>query len=147
MIARRLQNTLTAALAEVPAVVLLGPRQVGKTTLARSLLDKRPAVYLDLESDADRTKLSDPEAYLAQHADKLVILDEIQRAPDLFRNLRGLIDAGRRDGRACGRVLFARGSDTLSRARTHRRGRDRSRSARCAVVARRISRESAGTIR
>ena len=106
MIARRLQNTLTAALAEVPAVVLLGPRQVGKTTLARSLLDKRPAVYLDLESDADRTKLSDPEAYLAQHADKLVILDEIQRAPDLFRNLRGLIDAGRRDGRACGRFLL-----------------------------------------
>ena len=106
MIARRLQNTLTAALAEVPAVVLLGPRQVGKTTLARSLLDKRPAVYLDLESNADRTKLSDPEAYLAQHADKLVILDEIQRAPDLFRNLRGLIDAGRRDGRACGRFLL-----------------------------------------
>jgi len=106
MITRRLQNTLTAALAEVPAVVLLGPRQVGKTTLARRLLDTRPAVYLDLESDADRTKLSDPEAYLAHHADKLVILDEIQRAPDLFRHLRGLIDAGRRDGRACGRFLL-----------------------------------------
>ncbi|MFM7707183.1 MAG: ATP-binding protein [Gammaproteobacteria bacterium] len=106
MSTRRLQNILTAALAEVPAVVLLGPRQVGKTTLARRLLDARPAVYLDLESDADRTKFSDPETYLAQHADKLVILDEIQRAPDLFRHLRGLIDAGRRDGRACGRFLL-----------------------------------------
>tara|TARA_R110002110_G_C13470229_1_gene720412 strand:- start:48930 stop:50108 length:1179 start_codon:yes stop_codon:yes gene_type:complete len=98
MIARRLFPTLTAALTEAPAVALLGPRQVGKTTLALEVAESRPAVYLDLESEADRAKLTEPEQYLAQHADKLVILDEIQRAPQLFQSLRGLIDTGRRRG-------------------------------------------------
>jgi predicted AAA+ superfamily ATPase len=97
MIPRRLIAALTSALAEAPAVALLGPRQVGKTTLA---------VYLDLESEADRAKLSEPELYLAQHADKLVILDEIHRTPQLFRSLRGLIDAGRRRGQGKGRFLM-----------------------------------------
>lgn len=106
MIPRRLITALTSALAEVPAVALLGPRQVGKTTLALKLAKKQPAVYLDLESEADRTKLSEPELYLAQHADKLVILDEIQRTPQLFRRLRGLIDAGRRHGQGKGRFLM-----------------------------------------
>ncbi len=105
MIPRRLLSALTAALAEVPAVALLGPRQVGKTTLALAVADTRPSVYLDLESEADRAKLTDPELYLAQHADKLVILDEIQRAPQLFQNLRGLIDKGRRRGQGRGRFL------------------------------------------
>ncbi len=86
-------------------MALLGPRQVGKTTLALELAATRPAVYLDLESEADRAKLSEPELYLAQHADKLVILDEIQRTPQLFRSLRGLIDAGRRRGQGKGRFL------------------------------------------
>lgn len=106
MIPRRLITALTSALEEVPAVALLGPRQVGKTTLALKLAKKQPAVYLDLESEADRTKLSEPELYLAQHADKLVILDEIQRTPQLFRSLRGLIDAGRRHGQGKGRFLM-----------------------------------------
>jgi len=105
MIPRRLLPTLTASLGEVPVVGLLGPRQAGKTTLALAVAETTPAVYLDLESDADRTKLSEPELYLSQHEDKLVILDEIQRAPQLFRNLRGLIDAGRRRGRGRGRFL------------------------------------------
>jgi len=105
MIPRRLLSPLTASLGEVPAVGLLGPRQAGKTTLALAVAEARPAVYLDLESDADRTKLSEPELYLSQHDDKLVILDEIQRVPELFRNLRGLIDAGRRRGRGKGRFL------------------------------------------
>jgi uncharacterized protein len=105
MIPRRLIPALTSALAEAPAVALLGPRQVGKTTLALELAEERPAVYLDLESEADRTKLSEPELYLAQHADKLVILDEIQRTPQLFASLRGLIDAGRRRGQGKGRFL------------------------------------------
>lgn len=105
MIPRRLLPALTAALAEAPAVALLGPRQVGKTTLALAVAASRPSVYLDLESEADRAKLSEPELYLAQHADKLVILDEIQRTPQLFRSLRGLIDAGRRRGQARGRFL------------------------------------------
>ena len=105
MIRRRLLPSLISALAEAPAVTMLGPRQVGKTTLALEVAKARPAVYLDLESEADRAKLSEPELYLPQHEDKLVILDEIQRTPQLFQTLRGLIDAGRRRGRGKGRFL------------------------------------------
>lgn len=105
MIPRRLLPILDSALAEVPAVALLGPRQVGKTTLALEVAKSRPAVYLDLESEADRAKLAEPELYLPQHEDKLVILDEVHRTPQLFRSLRGLIDAGRRRGRGFGRFL------------------------------------------
>ena len=83
----------------------LGKSTVGKTTLALEIAGTRPAVYLDLESEADRAKLAEPELYLAQHEDKLVILDEIQRTPQLFRSLRGLIDAGRRRGHGKGRFL------------------------------------------
>ena len=82
-----------------PAVALLGPRQVGKTTLALAVSKSRSAVYLDLENPENLLKLSDPSAYLALHGDKLVIIDEIQRAPDLFMVLRGLIDKNRRAGR------------------------------------------------
>lgn len=105
MLQRDLLPRLTAALAESPAVALLGPRQVGKTTLAHTVAKTRPSVYLDLESETDRAKLTEPELYLAQHADKLVILDEIQRTPMLFQVLRGLIDAGRRRDRKTGRFL------------------------------------------
>ncbi len=98
-ILRRLLADLGAALTEVPAVALLGPRQAGKTTLALVAAKARPSLYLDLESEGDRAKLAEPELYLAQHADKLVILDEIQRTPHLFRHLRGLIDKGRRGKR------------------------------------------------
>jgi predicted AAA+ superfamily ATPase len=105
MIPRRLLPTLNEALAEAPAVALLGPRQAGKTTLALEVAKGRPALYLDLESEGDRAKLSEPELYLPQHEDKLVILDEIQRTPGLFRSLRGLIDGGRRRGRGKGRFL------------------------------------------
>ena len=73
-------------------MALLGPRQVGKTTLALAMVQGRAAIYLDLESEADRAKLAEPELYLSQHQDKLVILDEIQRTPQLFQSLRGLID-------------------------------------------------------
>ena len=105
MIPRRLLSALTSALAEVPAVALLGPRQAGKTTLALEAARTRPSVYLDLESETDRAKLAEPELYLSQHADKLVILDEVQRTPHLFQSLRGLIDAGRRRGQGKGRFL------------------------------------------
>lgn len=106
MIARFLLAQVLQALDEVPAVCLLGPRQVGKTTLALAVADRRQAVYLDLESESDRAKLSDPEAYLAQHADKLVILDELHRAPGLFPVLRGMIDRARRQGKRSGGYLL-----------------------------------------
>jgi predicted AAA+ superfamily ATPase len=88
------------------AVGLLGPRQVGKTTLALEIGAGRPSVYLDLESAPDRAKLVNAEDYLSQHEDKLVVLDEIQRAPGLFQALRGVIDAGRRRGRRHSRFLI-----------------------------------------
>jgi len=106
IIDRRIADELKNLLEDSPAVALLGPRQVGKTTLAHELGEGRPSLYLDLESDADRAKLSDPELYLSSHEDKLVILDEVQRMPDLFQNLRGLIDRGRRKGRRAGRFLL-----------------------------------------
>jgi uncharacterized protein len=106
MIERRITTELYELLDTYPAVVLTGPRQVGKTTLALSIAEARPSIYLDLESDADRAKLADPELYLAQYEDKLVILDEVHRLPGLFQNLRGLIDRGRRAGRRTGRFLL-----------------------------------------
>lgn len=71
-----------------------------------TIAKQRPSIYLDLESDADRAKLAEPELYRAEHEDKLVILDEVHRLPNLFRNLRGLIDRGRRNGRKAGRFLL-----------------------------------------
>jgi predicted AAA+ superfamily ATPase len=106
MIERRIAAVLTERLNATPAVALLGPRQVGKTTLARMIGEQRPSLYLDLESDADRARLADPELYLAGHEDKLVILDEVHRLPGLFQILRGLIDEGRRKGRRAGRFLL-----------------------------------------
>lgn len=106
MIERRIRSELIARLDESPAVALLGPRQVGKTTLAHEMADERPSIYLDLESDRDRAKLTDPELYLESHEDKLVILDEVHRLPDLFQLLRGLIDRGRRKGLRTGRFLL-----------------------------------------
>jgi predicted AAA+ superfamily ATPase len=105
MILRQKQALIESLLGQFPAVAILGPRQVGKTTLAITLAQSIPAsdknqkpVYLDLESESDRAKLTDAASYLQQHAGTLVILDEIHRAPELFPTLRGLIDAGRREG-------------------------------------------------
>lgn len=108
MITRHVASLLDERLAEAPAVALVGPRQVGKTTLARAVADARGdgALYLDLEQPQDRARLSDPAAYLALHADKLVILDEIHRAPEIFNVLRGQIDARRRAGRPFGHFLI-----------------------------------------
>lgn len=106
MIERRIKPELIARIDHTPAVALLGPRQVGKTTLAQEIGDERSAIYLDLESDADRAKLSEPELYLESHADRLIILDEVHRMPDLFQILRGLIDRGRRKGIKSGRFLL-----------------------------------------
>ena len=106
MIARRLKAQLQNLLGEYPAVALLGPRQVGKTTLALEVADTLESVYLDLESPVDRARIADPDLYLADHEDRLVILDEVHRVPDLFQSLRGLIDRGRRKGRRAGRFML-----------------------------------------
>jgi len=106
MIERQITTTLTDLIDTNAAVALIGPRQVGKTTLALAIAKQRPSIYLDLESEADRAKLSEPELYLEQHMDKLVILDEVHRLPNLFQNLRGLIDRGRRSGRRSGQYLL-----------------------------------------
>lgn len=106
MIRRHAQTTVEQALAREAAVALIGPRQVGKTTLALEIAANRPSVYLDLENPSDREKLSDPVAFLGLHQEKLVIIDEIHRVPDLFNALRGLIDKGRREGWDCGRFLL-----------------------------------------
>ncbi|MBT9596210.1 MAG: ATP-binding protein [Vitreoscilla sp.] len=110
MFARALLPEVMATLRHSPAVALLGPRQVGKTTLAlavaEALREECPSIYLDLESEADRAKLAQPELYLADHQDKLVILDEVHRAPGLLPVLRGLIDKARRAGRRHGQYLL-----------------------------------------
>jgi predicted AAA+ superfamily ATPase len=94
------------ALDRQAAVALIGPRQVGKTTLALSIAEGTDALYLDLEALEDRAKLADPALFLRRFEDRLVILDEIHRAPELFQTLRGLIDEGRRHGRKHGRFLI-----------------------------------------
>ncbi len=106
MIERHIRDRLVEALDTAPAVALLGPRQVGKTTLAHEIGGTLPSVYLDLETASDRARLTDPEAYLAAHEAQLVILDEVHRAPELFQQLRGLIDRGRRRGKTAGRFLL-----------------------------------------
>ena len=104
-------------LQETPAVVLLGPRQIGKTTLAREIAAELPdSVYLDLEDPREGARLADPRRYLDLHAERLVILDEIQRMPDLFRVLRGQIDERRPRGRRSGQfLLIGSASDALLR--------------------------------
>ena len=108
MIPRVAKARLLDLLQRFPAVALLGPRQAGKTTLALSLEEQlRPqALYLDLELPSDRAKLADPELYLSQHRDRLVILDEIHRLPDIFQTLRSLIDRRRRTGRKVSQFLL-----------------------------------------
>ncbi len=105
MIRRHAASIVDKALSRQAAVGLLGPRQVGKTTLAHQVADGRDALYLDLESYVDRNKLADPALFLRNFEDRLVILDEIHRVPELFQTLRGLIDEGRVKGKRTGRFL------------------------------------------
>jgi predicted AAA+ superfamily ATPase len=106
MLSRHVRSAIEKAMAREAAVALVGPRQVGKTTLALEIAAQRPSVYLDLERLSDREKLSDPVTFLNLHRDELVVLDEIHRLPELFSSLRGIIDQGRRDGRGRGRFLL-----------------------------------------
>ena len=106
MIHRTLKREVEDALKDFPAVALLGPRQSGKTTLAIEVGKKFDALYLDLESEQDMAKLVQPELYLTDHLDRLVILDEVHRAPGLFPLLRGLVDRSRRAGKRAGQYLL-----------------------------------------
>lgn len=115
MYQRQIFEELGIYLQEFPAVAILGPRQVGKTTLAQQLLHSRQdasakdapsALYLDLEMPGDLAQLSDPSAFFATHTEQLIILDEVQRMPGLFAVLRGVIDQRRRAGAVSGQFLL-----------------------------------------
>ncbi|MBF2760443.1 MAG: ATP-binding protein [Ectothiorhodospiraceae bacterium AqS1] len=106
MIPRAKFLEVEAALKREAAVILIGPRQVGKTTLAHAIGEKFDALYLDLENAEHRARLGDTDSFLMMHRDRLVILDEIHRAPGLFETLRGVIDEGRRKGKGTGRFLL-----------------------------------------
>jgi len=107
MIARLVTPSIEHSLAEQAAVAIIGPRQVGKTTLAREIADKSPgSLYLDLEAREDRDRLAEPALFLRQYENSLVVLDEIHRVPELFSSLRGIIDQGRRTGHGKGRFLI-----------------------------------------
>ncbi len=106
MIPRSAMASVREALSRQASVALVGPRQVGKTTLAHAVADEGPSIYLDLEAAGDRAKLADPVLFLDNFEDRLVVLDEIHRVPELFSVLRGLIDRGRRHGHRTGRFLI-----------------------------------------
>lgn len=106
MIRRRAESEVRARLASQAAVALLGPRQVGKTTLARQIAAEVGAVYLDLETESARSLLAEPRLNLEAFEARLVVLDEIHHAPELFGELRGIIDRGRLRGNRTGRFLI-----------------------------------------
>lgn len=106
MIKRAHRARLDRALDTQAGVVLLGPRQVGKTTLAQDIADARGAVYLDMERTSDRQILTEPDLYLDEQAGRLVVIDEVQRVPGLFGALRGQIDRRRRAGHRTGQFLL-----------------------------------------
>ncbi len=106
MIQRRLYHKIREALQENASVALLGPRQVGKTTLAIDLLSKDEMTYIDLENNLDKRKVEDFRSFYVQNSKKLVILDEIQKMPEIFTSIRGIIDDQRRQGNRTGLFLF-----------------------------------------
>ena len=108
MLKRLLEQKVLKALDGSPVVALLGPRQSGKTTLALQIADMsqgKEVTYMDLERDSDLARLAEPEDYLRRFAGKLLIIDEVQRKPDLFRLMRSLIDERRRAGEKAGHFL------------------------------------------
>jgi len=120
LIQRDITNTVKTRLKNYPAVALLGARQVGKSTIAGVIIEKIPrAIHLDLERSADLNKLTDPEAFFSQFSDHLICLDEIQRTPNIFPILRGVIDRHRRNSQflilgSASRDLIKQSSESLA---------------------------------
>jgi len=106
IIKRRAIRIVQDALNRSPSVALMGPRQVGKTTIAFHISEVMPSVYLDLESRLDLEKVRDITIFHQDNSDKLIILDEVQRLPEVFKQLRGIIDKERRKGKKAGQFLF-----------------------------------------
>ncbi len=121
MVERVVQNDILENLIQFPVVGIIGPRQVGKTTLAKSI-DKQINIscrYLDLELPTDITKLEDPEFYFEQHKDECIVLDEIQNMPELFPIIRGVVDKNRHPGKfillgSASPKLIRKSSDSLA---------------------------------
>jgi hypothetical protein len=119
-IPRTLEKDISGYLKIFPAVVLLGPRQCGKSTLAKKIQqEKRSSVYLDLEKPSDLKKLTDAELFFEGHKDDIVFLDEIQKDPSLFSSLRSIIDENRKNGKfillgSASRDLIQNSSQTLA---------------------------------
>ncbi len=121
MITRLLETDLKKTYRLFPALALLGPRQVGKTTLAKSLVKslKKKSIYLDMENPDDRFLLQNPIAFFNQHKNDCVIIDEVQRLPDIFPILRSVIDTHRKPGRflllgSASPDLLVKSSETLA---------------------------------
>lgn len=120
LIPRQITDTVRTRLNNYPAVALLGARQVGKSTIAGMVIEEIPkAIHLDLERPADLNKLTDPEAFFSQFSDHMICLDEIQRTPDIFPVLRGVIDRNRRNGQflilgSASRDLIKQSSESLA---------------------------------
>lgn len=106
MFQRKIYQTVVNSLNTFPATVLLGPRQVGKTTLALQIGEKIPSIYLDLEKESDRVKLNNPDLYFQSTEGRLLILDEVQLFPNLFGTLRSIIDERKRKGLLTGQFLL-----------------------------------------
>src|SRR5437016_2065973 len=98
MIERRIARTLEKALSRSASVTLIGPRQVGKTTIAINIAESNNGLYLDLERSRDLQRIQDIDAFHSENRDRLIIMDEVQRLPDIFRDIRGIIDKERRRG-------------------------------------------------
>ena len=106
MISRMVKSEIEKGLSRQAVVALIGPRQVGKTTLALEIAHKYNGLYLDLESIDDRRRLAQPVLFFDNMEDRLVILDEIHRMPEMFKVLRGVIDKGRRRKKGLCRFLI-----------------------------------------
>ena len=116
---RTIYKELKEALDDYPIVALLGPRQVGKSTLVTDLLEVEAKIYLDLELESDLRKLSEPELFFERHKDSLLCLDEIQLAPEIFKTIRGTVDKRKKNSQflilgSASRDLIKQSSESLA---------------------------------